>query len=169
MTIVVDGVETQGPLSSCNWRFGSKLHEGGRNSWWRFTYTQGSVYGAPNGPSWDNVLRGAEFEAEMRRADALARERAGLIEAKPAGPAIAGARGNGGGAAGLIGAASSGKTIITSGKAAYNPGPPSPPPWEEEPDYDNDPDYYEEPAGHEDQEMPEDDRNPFEDFGEPSF
>jgi hypothetical protein len=94
-------------------------------------YVKGSLYGSPNGPTWDEMLRGAELEAEMRKADALARQQAGIIDAKPA-PQIDAKAAPAVSAAQAGAAAARAKRIITSGRATYNPGPPAPPPAPEE-------------------------------------
>jgi hypothetical protein len=140
MTISVDGTEIKGPLACCKFKLGSELHSNARGTWWKVKYIKGSTYGMPNGPTWDEMMRGAELEADMRKADALARQQHGLL---PRG-------GGSGGAPEMIGATSprnndplrggavlpwprEAKTTISSGKmAAYDPGPPPPPPLTEE-------------------------------------
>jgi hypothetical protein len=67
MTIKVDGREVQGPMACCKWKFASELKNGERGSWYKVKYIKGSVFGEPNGPTWDEMLRGAEIEAEMQR------------------------------------------------------------------------------------------------------
>jgi hypothetical protein len=137
MTISVDGTEIKGPLACCKFKFGSELHSNARGTWWKVKYIKGSTYGMPNGPTWDEMVRGAELEADMRNADALARQQHGLL---PRGG------GNSGGGPERIGATSprdndplrggavlpqprEGRIAVTSGKmAAYDPGPPEPPP-----------------------------------------
>jgi hypothetical protein len=131
MTIAVEGKEVSGPIASCKWRFSSELHNDGRNKWYRVKYAKGSAYGSPNGLTWDELLRGAEIEAEMKKADALARGTpAAQIEAKAAAaiPAAQSAAQIGAAKAAAARAAIASKITITSGKAAYDPGPPAPPP-----------------------------------------
>jgi hypothetical protein len=123
MTISVDGKDTRGPMSCCKWKFASELHANSRNQqWWRVKYLKGSLFGSPNGPSWDEMFRGAELEAEMQAADKLARQQAGIIDAKPATQIEA--------KTSASADAARAKMIITSGRAAYDPGPPAPPPIE---------------------------------------
>jgi hypothetical protein len=134
MAINVDGTEIKGPMGCCKWKYGHELHANTRGQAWQKTkYIKGSIYGTRNGPTWDELMRAAELEAEMRKADAVARQQAGIIDAKPHG-----------GPAEMIGATSPrnssplqggaaepaprGKITVTTGKmAAYDPGPPTPP------------------------------------------
>jgi hypothetical protein len=120
MSIMVDGKEHfPAPIACCKWKFTSELHngkgQGGKGqSWMRVKYNKGSVYGMPHGPTWDELFRGAEIEAEMKRVDELERKQAApAIEAKPAAQITRG------------------KMTIETGRKpmpAYNPGPPAPPP-----------------------------------------
>jgi hypothetical protein len=122
MTIKVDG-----PMSCCKWRFSTELASNNRGSWFRIVYTKGSVFGLPNGPPWDVMVRGAEIGAEMHKADALARQGAPQIEVRPQSivtPTLTAAEAGKAAAA----ARAKGSQTVTSGRAAYDPGPPKPPP-----------------------------------------
>jgi hypothetical protein len=139
MTISVEGKEIQGPMSCCKWKFASELSRPNARGqqWWKVKYVKGSLYGSPKGPTWDEMFRGAELEAEMQEADRLARQQAGLIDAKPTPPAPQiEAKASPTMSAAQAGAARAAeardKRIITSGRAAYDPGPPAPPPAPEE-------------------------------------
>jgi hypothetical protein len=140
MTISIDGKETQGPMACCKWKFASELSKPNARSqtWMKVKYIKGSLFGSPNGPTWDEMFRGAELEAEMQAADRLARQQAGIIDAKPtppapqieakAPPAVSVAQA---GAAKAVEARA--KMTVTTGKMTpYDPGPPAPPPAPEE-------------------------------------
>jgi hypothetical protein len=120
MSINIDGyVKDEAPIGCCKWKFVSELHSDGRNQWMRVKYIKGSKYGEKHRPTWDELVRAAEIEAEMMAADALAHGQAApQIEAKAA-PTIS------------VDARERGQATITSGRAAYNPGPPKPPPVDE--------------------------------------
>jgi hypothetical protein len=132
MEITVDGLGTKGPIASCKWKFSSELHNDGRNSWIRVKYTKGSPYGSSAGtpPTWDELLRGAEIEAEMKSADAIGRgqapEQIGATPPKGNSPLQGGAYIE---AKAEATPAQRAKITITSGRAAYDPqyNPPAPP------------------------------------------
>jgi hypothetical protein len=81
MKIVVDGVETQGPMASCKWTFSTEPTANDRGQPWRkIKYVQGPTYGEVGGPTWDEVVRGAELEAEIRKASLVAKKQAAAAE-----------------------------------------------------------------------------------------
>jgi hypothetical protein len=130
MAIVVEGTEIQGPMGCCKWKFGHEQHTNIRGQIWeKVKYIKGSIYGTPNGPTWDELMRAGELEAEMRKSDTLARRQAGMIDAKRQG-----------GPAEMIGTRSAAEpwprkasiTITTGKMAPYSPVPPEPPPVTEE-------------------------------------
>lgn len=120
-TITVDGEDVQGPMGSRKWKFGAEPYTNYRGQSWRKpVFTPGTLYGTgPGGLSWDELMRVAELEAEMKRADALARSaKPAQIDAKTSpSPAPWPSRG---------------RTTIESGPqplpTSYDPGPPEPPP-----------------------------------------
>jgi hypothetical protein len=132
VTITVDGKEIQGPMAAVKWKFSSELTSNARGSWFKIKYTMGSKFGQLRGPTWDELVRGAEIEAEMKKADLLARgAQPAEIEAKANAPGVSAAPMSAariGAAAATAATAARGKVEITSGRAACNPSPPVPPP-----------------------------------------